>query len=200
MGRRNPPLFYKTKKMAIRFSNGFGIGASNNGGGGGGGPVVNCSPSSTLGGNLYYSSGTTLTWTDDTSGYTQYTGGYTNPDDGYANQAITLPLNFFMNCTGSTKLYLSTNGFVRLVARFDAACHWPVSSQRRPHRQLPPRQPPRSQFRRLPLLPLSCLRRRSSSRTTSPQRSPTFGRRLSASSNTSAEHSIRPNRSTAKAE
>ena len=112
MGRRNPPLFYKTKKMAIRFSNGFGIGASNNGGGGGGGPVVNCSPSSTLGGNLYYSSGTTLTWTDDTSGYTQYIGGYTNPDDGYALQAITMPSNFFMNCTGSTKLYISTNGFV----------------------------------------------------------------------------------------
>jgi hypothetical protein len=98
--------------MAIRFGNGFGVGASNNGGGGGGGPITNCSPTSTFGSNVYYDSGTTLTWSDDTSGYTLYNGGFTAVDEGYSNNPIILPSNFFMTCTGSTKLYLSTNGYV----------------------------------------------------------------------------------------
>ena len=99
--------------MAIRFGNGFGVGASNNGGGGG--PVVNCSPSSTFGSVLSYESGTPLTWSDDITGYSLYTGGFTSNDDGYSNNAIaTLPSNFFMACTGSTKVYMSTNGFITI--------------------------------------------------------------------------------------
>ena len=99
--------------MAIRFGNGFGVGASNNGGGGG--PVINCSPSSTFVGNVYFNNGTPLTWSDDTTGYSLYTGGYTNIDDGFSNNpVVTMPSEFFMGCTGDTKLYISTNGFATI--------------------------------------------------------------------------------------
>lgn len=100
--------------MGILFSNGFGIGATP-GGGGGGGPVVNCSPSSTYSGNVYFNNGTPLTWSDDTTGYSLYTGGFTANDDGYSNNPVaTLPSNFFMACTGSTSVYMSTNGFITI--------------------------------------------------------------------------------------
>lgn len=119
------PLF-KQNKMAIIFQNGFGIGASNNGGGGGG-PITNCSPSSTFNGNLNFSNGTSLTWSDDTSGFTLYNGGFTANDDGYSNNAIaTLPSNFFMNCTGSTSVYMSTNGFITIGV---GANNWTQSPQ-----------------------------------------------------------------------
>lgn len=96
--------------MSITFQNGFGIGASNNGGGGG--PLTNCNPTASKLGTLSYNSGTTLTWTDDTSGYTFYNGGYNAIDDGYSTNPVTLPTHFYMNCTGSTNLFISTNGGV----------------------------------------------------------------------------------------
>jgi uncharacterized membrane protein len=113
MGVEIPPLYNKI--MAIIFQNGFGIGTTPGNGGGGGGPVVNCSPSSTFSGNLYFNNGTPLTWSDDTTGFSLYNGGFTNIDDGYSNTAIaTLPSNFFMACTGSTSVFMSTNGFITI--------------------------------------------------------------------------------------
>lgn len=62
----------------------------------------------------YSYSGTYLPWPSSTTGYTVYSGGWYGIDDSYTIDPIVLSTTFYMDGTGSSNLYVSTNGFVTL--------------------------------------------------------------------------------------
>ena len=83
--------------MAIRFGNGFGIGASN-------------------------SSGVSPFWVESIAGYTEVTGGVNASDDGYIVDPIVLPYDFYQDGNNSNELYVGTNGIVSLGSGYDNCC------------------------------------------------------------------------------
>lgn len=68
-----------------------------------------------------YDSLSTLTWTDDTTGYTLLTGGVTAFDDGYWINPITIP-TYYINNQTSSNLYISTNAVITLGVGYGACC------------------------------------------------------------------------------
>jgi hypothetical protein len=68
-----------------------------------------------------YDSLNTLSWTDNTAGYTLLTGGVTNTDDGYWITPITIP-TYYTNNQTSSNLYISTNAVVTLGVGYGNCC------------------------------------------------------------------------------